>query len=351
MQINRRGFTLVELLVVMGIILILVALAIPAVNSARNRAKDTEVKAGCNTIQSALERYAVDHGGHYPGAHWERDANGRYEVGPALIGGLPTFENSTTPRKDFYVPHDNDASRGLSGLSGEPAFFPDGTANPNQVDALVVSGYLENYPANPFLRVSDGFKGQMGNLFLFDPQLGDTTPVPSQPDSLDFNRYTNNNNNADTMRINYVDYGRGHFSYIPLNPVNNTGFDYVGEWDTGSLSDAELSGYYDRCRGYMLVGWGYTRQNDTLAKGLSIKFWDPQIDIDNDGNADGAFDFDRNLTADQIEAYMSDPNGFLRHEQQDSNGDVGAFGQTLQSGGPDIDQAFFGAVFLKITGS
>jgi hypothetical protein len=255
------------------------------------------------------------------------------------------------PRKDFYVPKLANSGSDARGPKGGLPYFPDGSANPDQIDSLVVSGYLDDYPANPFLRVTDGNKAQMSNLFLFDPIIGDSTPLPGRPDTLDFNRYTDNTNNADTMRINYVDFGRGHFSYIPLNPVNNTGYDYVGEWTTGNLSDAQLSGYYDRCRGYMLVGWGYSRQNDSLAKGLSVNFWDPQIDIDNDGNPDGAFDFDRSLTADPIEEYLSDPGGFVRHEVRDSSGDVGAYGQSLPGGGPDIDEAFFGAVFLKISGS
>ena len=165
----RKGFTLVELLVVMGIILILVSIGIPAVNIARNKAKDMQVKSGCNQIQTALEQYAVTHGGNYPGANWVQDTAGNFEVGPGVIGALPTYENATTPRKDFTVPRDDSQSRGLSGLNGEPVYFADGSPNPNQLDALVLEGYITEYPPNPFLATSGGIKSQMSNLFLFNP--------------------------------------------------------------------------------------------------------------------------------------------------------------------------------------
>lgn len=339
MLMRHRGFTLVELLVVMGIILILVSIAIPAVNVARIKAKNTEVKAGCHQIQVALETYATTHGGGYPGAQWVQDSAGTYWVGPGVIGALPTYDGAGNPRKDFYVPKvDSDAR----GPWMEIPYFADGTPNVHVLDALVVEGFLDAYPPNPFLRATAGTKSQMGNLFLFNPILGDTPPVPSRSDTLDWNRYTV----ADSMRQSYSDYARGHFSYIPLNPVNNSGFDYVGQW--GSLTDAQLSEYYKRCRGYMLVGWGSSRMDDTYAAGVSEKFWSSSL---NGGS--GAFDFDKSLSADQLELVLSDTSasGIVRPEMVDSDGAIGRFGGTLPGGGPDIDPAFFGAVFFKITGS
>ncbi len=353
MRRNFKGFTLVELLVVMGIILILVSIGVPAVNSARMKAKDTEVKSGCNTIQAALEQFAVDHSGTYPGAQYVTDTNGVVMSGPGVMGGLPTYVTVNEKHKDFYVPKRNEDRRGLSGLAGEDVYFLDGTPNPQQLDALVVEGYITDYPANPFIKAGGGLKAQMSNLFLFNPIMGDTTPVPGRLDTMDFNRYTDNATPDDTMRSQYVDYGRGHFTYIPLNPVNNTGYDYELEWTAGNLSDFQLSDYYKRCRGYMLIGWGNSRLNDTMGKGISMKYWDANIDLDGDLTPDGAFDFDRSLTGDWLEEVIGNPtaSGILRTEVQDSSGSVGAFGGILPNNGPSIDEAFFGAVFFKITGS
>lgn len=341
----RVGFTLVELLVVMGIILVLVSIAIPTVNVARNKAKDVEVKSGCNEIQKALEMFATDHGATYPGAHWEEDQNGNFGVGPGLIGGLPTWDG-TEPRKDFYVPKN----------SGDPRnpYLSDGTPDPTVLDSLVVNGYLTDYPANPFLRATDAGKAQMSNLFLFNPILGDTTPAYGRYDTLDWNRYTNitmADSAADpgitTMRKAYPDFGRGHFSYIPLNPADNTGYDYAGLWTNTSASNGEpyndyqRSSFYKRCRGYILIGWGNNRLDDTQAKGVSEKYWNTTL---------GGFDFDNSMTIDPLEAVISAGN-LMEPELRDSDNSSGAFGGILPSGGPDIDQAFYGATFFKISGS
>lgn len=65
---EESGFTLVELLVVMLILGILAAIAIPAFFSQRDKAKDSDSKAQVNTAQTALESYATDNGGSYAGA-------------------------------------------------------------------------------------------------------------------------------------------------------------------------------------------------------------------------------------------------------------------------------------------
>ena len=255
---SRPGFTLVELLIVMSIILILVAAAVPAVNTARNKAKDTEVKSGCNLVQKALEQYAVDHSGFYPGAQWITDTSNTLHVGPGVVGGTATFF-SGKPQQDFSVPKDKTESR-------QP-YFADDTPNPQVLDALVVNGYIDDYPANPFLRAAGGAKCQMTNLFLFNPVIGGTPPNPGDTTTLDWDKLTTAS--TDGLREGYDDLMRGHFSYIPLNPVNLTGQDFVANWN--SMTPAQLSEYYKRCRGYILVGWGHNRIDDTQAKGISQK--------------------------------------------------------------------------------
>ncbi len=65
---EEAGFTLVELLVVMLILGILAAIAIPAFFSQRDKGYDSDAKANARTVQTALETWAVDHGGKYSGA-------------------------------------------------------------------------------------------------------------------------------------------------------------------------------------------------------------------------------------------------------------------------------------------
>lgn len=68
MQLKRKskGFTLIELMVVIVIIGILVAIALPNFISAQDRAKISSVKANAHTVQTMLETYAVDYQGKYP---------------------------------------------------------------------------------------------------------------------------------------------------------------------------------------------------------------------------------------------------------------------------------------------
>jgi len=65
---SESGFTLVELLVVMLILGILAAIAIPSFFNQRDKGKDAQAKASARTTQTAIETYATDNQGSYQNA-------------------------------------------------------------------------------------------------------------------------------------------------------------------------------------------------------------------------------------------------------------------------------------------
>jgi len=63
---RRRGFTLLELLIVVAVISMLAALLLPVLRAARIRAKVTRAHADLRSIATAIESYRLDHESYPP---------------------------------------------------------------------------------------------------------------------------------------------------------------------------------------------------------------------------------------------------------------------------------------------
>ena len=93
---GERGFTLIEILVVLLIIVVLAAIAFPLFVNQRAKAQDAEAKTTARTALSAIEVFHQDHN-TFAGA----DANALIAIEPALAEahGL----NVTATATDFTI--------------------------------------------------------------------------------------------------------------------------------------------------------------------------------------------------------------------------------------------------------
>src|SRR5471030_2425318 len=114
---NNKGFTLIELLIVVAIIGIIVAIAIPNLLNAIQRAKQKRSMADLRSAGTAAEAYAVDFN-HYPAA-----------AGLSLPSGI-TWPVTTTfgkPGSGFNLQVAPTYIRVLPIVDGWQSFFTYGT--------------------------------------------------------------------------------------------------------------------------------------------------------------------------------------------------------------------------------
>jgi prepilin-type N-terminal cleavage/methylation domain-containing protein len=140
---KRRGFTIVELLVVIVVIAILAAITVIAYNGIQNRAKNTRTMNAVVAYTKAIKLYIVDNGTYpvatsclgtgYTGG-WCRSGSGYVENGnnfntmlaPYLGSNLPTpsldqlaYSGTITVAGAFYIANDSqyDAAGGGIGFA------------------------------------------------------------------------------------------------------------------------------------------------------------------------------------------------------------------------------------------
>jgi len=156
----RKAFTLVELLLVVAIIAVLAAIAIPDFLLAQVKAKTSRALADLRTIGANLEAYSIDNNGHYPRDRARSDLAG-YLVAPELttpIAYVSSIKSIIDPfRRDLdLLPADadevyrywnlkqhngetNPTPSALNGISADGAWIVS-SAGPDGVDQYPLLG-------------------------------------------------------------------------------------------------------------------------------------------------------------------------------------------------------------------
>jgi len=152
---KKTGLTVVELLIVLGIIAILVGLLIPALSAVKIMAKETKQKAQLGTIELALTTFKNDYG-DYPPSNWTPaeltgDYCGAQKLAEALLGwDLLGFHPSSAWRSD-----------GLDAGGGAGTYDPAQTRN---INGDGVPDTL-NERKGPYLELATVNAFKLGDLF------------------------------------------------------------------------------------------------------------------------------------------------------------------------------------------
>ena len=97
---GRAGFTLVEVLVVLGILALLASIAIPVYRNALQRSRRNAAVAELRALHDALKLYAADRGS-YP---WFVGPRSLSPLRPTYLKDNAVLHNLANRRLDFYIP-------------------------------------------------------------------------------------------------------------------------------------------------------------------------------------------------------------------------------------------------------
>ena len=124
-EINtKRGFTIVELLIVIVVIAILAAISIVAYNGIQQRAREVQLSSDVNAIKKSMELYKADKG-EYPRCPTGSECRFVTEIKPQLV---PAYVGSLTSYNFWYVRPTNEETRwAMQYASGNAPYYIPGT--------------------------------------------------------------------------------------------------------------------------------------------------------------------------------------------------------------------------------
>jgi prepilin-type N-terminal cleavage/methylation domain-containing protein/prepilin-type processing-associated H-X9-DG protein len=145
---RRRGFTLVELLVVVAIIAILAALLLPALAAAKAKAKRINCVSNLKQIGQALQMYVDDNSDSLPGPVFA-GARASYDINSteelvwylAQLVGEPAPSKQTVIARTFVCPSYQQQAPDANSLIGRKIYLLNDDVDSNPVHKVPPFGY------------------------------------------------------------------------------------------------------------------------------------------------------------------------------------------------------------------
>jgi prepilin-type N-terminal cleavage/methylation domain-containing protein len=178
---RRKGFTLIEMLVVMVIIALLIALLLPAVQAARETARNTSSKNNLHQIGLAMANYEAARG-HYPPSWLPPNvANGANVDGWSIFALLLPYveQGLINERIDYTLSHDvaGDVTTADGRVTKVTALRVPTYVSPSEPrdEADFHNGAPAYYPIN--------YAVNLGPWFVWDPATGQGGSGAAYPNS------------------------------------------------------------------------------------------------------------------------------------------------------------------------
>lgn len=182
---DREGFTLIELLIVVAIIGILAAIAVPNFLNAQLRAKIARVEGDLHAMKTAIEMYHTDSNAYPPACSLEIVGDVQFRAGeifsPVAYANVPavdpfnTLEGSRTSlfaaKEYFYLNHDMTCGWPSNLLNWTLDNVPSGRRH---AEYLISSqgpdnlSEIQDRRVSPIFDVTNGLDSQ-GDIIVFGP--------------------------------------------------------------------------------------------------------------------------------------------------------------------------------------